>query len=171
MARTVLLRGAKFDIERLRYPGRDGAFIERECVRHPGSVIVLPLLEDGRVVMIRQWRATIEREILELPAGTCGWGEPAAECAARELIEETGYRASELAPLLDFLPVPGLADEVMSAFVARGLVAVGARPEVDERIRVEHPESSRVLEMVDRGEVVDGKTMLVLLLAARRGLI
>ncbi len=171
VGRTRLHRGVKFDMEMLEYAGRDGVPVRREFLRHPGSVIVLPILDDGHLAMIRSFRASLEREIWELPAGTRSPGEDPAACAARELEEETGFRAERLEPLASFWTAPGLTDERMHAFVARGLHQTSQRPELDEFIRVEPLPVSHALSMVDRGEIADAKTMLVMLWAVRAGVL
>lgn len=169
--RRTIHRGVKFDLEMLSYPGARGDPVHREFLRHPGSVILLPILPDGRIVFIRNFRASIERTILELPAGTRGKGEDPARCAHRELIEETGYRSGRLEHLTNFYIAPGLADEVMWAFVARDLTHVGVAPEDDELMTVHPVDPGAALKMIDDRTIEDAKTMLVLLLAHRRGLI
>ena len=162
--RELLHRGSKFDIETLCFTGNRGETLKRECIRHPGSVIVLPLLPDGRVVLIRNWRLSTESWIWELPAGTMTKGEPPKTCAKRELSEETGFAAASVAPLPGlprFYPAPGLTDELMHAFVATDLTPLQQRLEDDERIEV-HPVPVQVLEqMIVNGDIIDAKTLLV----------
>src|SRR4051812_47649204 len=98
--------GRRILVEQRRLTRRDGGIEIREMMVHPGSVVLIPRLADGRIVMIRNRRFAIERTLLELPAGTLEQGEAVATCAARELEEETGYRASELTELLGFYPSP-----------------------------------------------------------------
>src|SRR6185436_10463288 len=96
------VKGAKFDFERLTMKTGDGRTLVRQTVRHPGAVVVLPILETGAertVVMIRNWRISIEQWLYELPAGTLEAGEDPAVCAARELEEETGYGAATITPM------------------------------------------------------------------------
>ncbi|TVQ62610.1 MAG: NUDIX hydrolase [Phycisphaerales bacterium] len=173
VSREVLHRGRKFDFERVTL--RDGTReIEREMVRHPGAVCVLPLLEtpEGvRVVFVRNERFTVGRRLLELPAGTIEPGEAPLVCAGRELIEETGYEALRLEPMGSFLTTPGMTDERMHAFVATGLRHVGQRLEEDERMTVELLGVEAALERAGGGAIEDGKTVCTLLLAARRGLL
>ncbi len=173
--RTTLFRGAKFDYEQLSWTGPDGRPLHREFVRHPGSVVVLAVLESAceptRVVLVRNRRVVVARRLWELPAGTRDHDEDPSACAARELIEETGYRAATLTPLCRFHTSPGLSDEWMHAFVARGLTHVGQRLEPDEDLTV-HPLSiDDALALIDSGELVDCKSIAVLLYARRRGLI
>ncbi len=170
-----LHHGRKFDLVRLTVPGPSGRPITREVVRHPGAVVVLPLLEAPgqpvRVVLIRNLRPAVGQSLVELPAGTLEPGEPPDACAGRELVEETGFAAATLEPLGRFYTSPGLTDELMSAFVARGLTAVGQRLEDDEEIAVVPMPVPDALALVDSAQLVDGKSILALLLARRRGLI
>ena len=171
VGRRLLHRGRKFDFELVDYPGPEGKRLQREVVRHPGSVVIVPVLDDGQVVLIRNWRPALEKELLELPAGTLERGEEAEACARRELIEETGYEARSMDRLGRFYTSPGLSDELMTAFVATGLRHVGQRLEEDEQLTVAPMPVSRVLGAIDSGELIDAKSMLSLLLALRKGLI
>lgn len=175
MTREVLVRGRKFDVERLVEFGAGGGVIERLGVRHPGAVVILPLLEEAgrglRVVLIRNRRPVPGTVLVELPAGTLERGEDPGVCAGRELVEETGYRAGRIDRLAGFYTTPGLTDEFMHAFVARDLTPVGQALEADEDIEVMPTDADAALGMVERGEIRDAKTMLVLLWAARAGLI
>lgn len=172
--RTKIHRGRKFDFEMCRVEGGDGTR-DREVVRHPGAVVVLAVLEEAgaepRVVLIRNWRIALEGWSLELPAGTLEAGEDPRECAARELVEETGYRAATLEELARFYTSPGLSDEVMHAFVARGLTRVGQDLEDDERIEVEVVTVGECLAHLESGRLSDAKSMVAVLLAERRGML
>ncbi|MBM4108837.1 MAG: NUDIX domain-containing protein [Phycisphaerae bacterium] len=183
LRRSLVRKGAKFDFEVVTIDAGNGHTLEREIVRHPGAVVVLPILEAAgqppRVVLIRNDRVSVERRLWELPAGTRESGEDPGRTAARELEEETGYSAATLEPLGRFYTSPGLSDERMWAFVARGLTPVGQRLGPDERLSVHPTPVSAVLRMIDRagevgeddGRIEDGKSMVVLLWAARRGLL
>lgn len=150
-----------------------GSILEREIVRHPGAVVVVAVRDDGGLVLIRNFRISVEQRLLECCAGTLEAGEDPAVCAGRELIEETGYRAERIAPLGAgwFYTTPGLTDEKMYAFVATGLTHVGQDLEDDESIEVEIVAADRAIRMVESGEIRDGKTVAALLLAERRGLL
>ncbi len=158
----VLLTTRKFRVERREYtlPGR--GVVGRELVVHPGAVLVLPLLGDGRVVLIRNYRYSAERELLELPAGTLEPGEAPAACAARELEEETGYRAGRLEPLCAFYTTPGFTNEYMHAFVASHLERTAQRLEATEQIRVEIMPLPDALDASADGRIIDAKTIAAL---------
>lgn len=162
MAAERLLSTKKFDVERRALTDPSGRTVLREVVVHPGAVVILPVLDRDRLVMIRNFRYSVEEELWELPAGTAEPGEPAVETARRELIEETGYRGERMTPLAEFYTSPGVMTELMRAFVAEGLTPVGQRLEPDERIKVEIVTFTRAKEMLTRGELRDGKTIAVL---------
>jgi ADP-ribose pyrophosphatase len=161
--REKLFQGVKFGVERRHVPTRGGGTAMREVVVHPGAVVVLPILDDGRIVMIRNHRFAVEETLWELCAGTLEPGEDPAVTAARELIEETGYEASHIDPLTMFYTSPGICDERMYAFVATGLSEVGQRLEATEQIEVEILTRAEVMDLVRTGEVRDGKTLATLL--------
>lgn len=184
VARTPIHRGRKFDYEQVlvRSPGiggMPGREHTRELVRHPGAVVVVPVLPPGgsaadrehSVVLIRVFRASIEALSWECCAGTLERGEDPAACAGRELIEETGYRAGTITPLGAFRTSPGLSDEMMHAYAATDLTHVGQDLEDDEDIEVHVVPVSRALAMLDRGELADGKSIAAILLALRRGML
>lgn len=169
--RELLHKGAKFDLELVRRRDDWGVERAREVIRHPGAVVIVPLLEGGRVALIRNFRLAVGATIWELPAGTLEPGEPPERCAARELVEEAGYRAGRIEPLGTFLTTPGMTDELMHAFAATDLRHVGQALEDGEEIEVVVKSQDEALDMIDRGELNDAKSMLALLLAERRGLV
>jgi ADP-ribose pyrophosphatase len=182
IARSLIHRGRKFDFELLTVQRPGGRTIQREVVRHPGAVVIVPVLETGggkSVVLIRNFRITVEQPLLECCAGTIerprlteggfGPGEAPELCAARELIEETGYKAAKLHDLGWYYTTPGLTDERMFAYAATGLTHVGQHLEEDETIQVEIVPAARAVEMVSSGEMRDAKSMLAVLLARRAG--
>ena len=180
--RELIHRGRKYDFERVSSVTPGGRDVSLEIVRHPGAVCVVALAEagvcpegmaggeHGGVVLITNYRVTVQKELWEVPAGTKEVGESAAVCAGRELEEETGFSAGVIEPIASFYTTPGMTDELMHAFFARDLAYVGQRLEADEEICVSVVAVEEALAMVERGEVVDGKTMTALLLAERRGL-
>jgi len=158
----VILTARRFRIERRVYRDRDGAPFTWEVVVHPGAVLVLPVLDDGRIVMIRQVRRAVDEELWELPAGTREPDEPPEVTAGRELIEETGYRASRIEPLIAFYTSPGVMTELMHTYVATGLEHVGQRLEPAERIETEVLSPQTVHNMLVSGRIRDGKTIAAL---------
>jgi len=158
-----VFEGAKFAVDRVGLTTNDGRTIQRELIVHPGAVVVLPVLDDGRIVMIRNTRFAVGEELWELCAGTLEAGEDPAACAGRELAEETGYKADHVAPLVTFYTTPGICNETMHAFVATGLRHVGQQLEPTEKIRVDPLPADQVMRMVERGEIRDGKTLATLL--------
>jgi ADP-ribose pyrophosphatase len=161
--RRRVLTGARFNVDRLVLRGRDGREVERELVVHPGSVVIVPVLDDGQIVLIRNERPSVGRALWELPAGTLEQGEDPSACAARELEEETGYRAARVERLTAFFACPGTSTERMHAFVATGLSLVGQKLEPTEQIRPEPRALERVVEMVRDGEIEDAKTIAAVL--------
>ncbi len=157
------VQGRRIQVAERRVARRDGRTELREMVVHPGSVIVLPLLSDGRLVLIRNRRFTVGRTLLELPAGTLEAGEEPISCAARELEEETGYRATQLEPLLAFYVAPGVSDERMHAFLARGLTEAEQQLDETEQIEVVPLTLAEVLERIRRLEIEDANTIAVVL--------
>ena len=139
------------------------------------AVVVLGLTEtpagEPAAVLIRNERFAVGETLWELPAGTLEPGEEPAACAGRELEEETGYRAASVEGLCTFYTTPGMTDEKMHAFVARGLEHVGQRLEEDERIEPRVLGVREVMGLVDGGGPVDGKSLTALLVAARRGVL
>ncbi|HEX9185739.1 MAG TPA: NUDIX hydrolase, partial [Vicinamibacteria bacterium] len=135
----------------------------REVVRQRGSVAALPVFEDGRVLLVRQYRYAVDAVVWELPAGRRDPGETPAEGARRELEEEVGLRAGALEPLLVFWTTPGFCDEVMHLFRATALVPVPARPEADERIETRWFTHAECREMIRKGEICDAKTLVGLM--------
>ncbi len=141
-----------------------GIQARRELVVHPGSVVVLPILADGRVVLVRQFRYAARRSLWELVAGSLEPRENVLAAARRELMEETGYRARSVRRLLSFYPSPGFLTERMHLVQARGLTLGQAQPEVDERIEVGCFRRPELRSMMSAGKVQDGKTLVGLLM-------
>jgi ADP-ribose pyrophosphatase len=154
------------DVDDVEEPS--GVRARREVVRQPGSVATLPVLDDGRVVLVRQYRYAVGTDVWELPAGRRDPGETPGQAARRELEEEAGLSSSRLDPLLEFWTTPGFCDEVMHLFRATGLEAIPARPDEDERIELARFTLEEALAMISRGEIREGKTLVALLLEERR---
>ena len=142
-----------------------GQRLIRETIRHPGAVVIVPLLDRSRVVFVRQYRRAIRRELLELPAGTLGKGERREACARRELEEETGWRAGRLRRLGQFYAAPGFVSEQMTVFLAQDLTQVGAQPEADEFVTPVVLSFKEALAKIRSGAICDAKTIIGVLLA------
>jgi len=162
-------RVLNLDVDRVRFP--DGSVGELEIIRHPGASAVLPVLsdpdgEDPQLLLIRQYRYAAERYLYEIPAGRLDPGESPIDCATRELLEETGCTAERVEPLTSFLTTPGFTDERIHLFMASGLTRGATRLEADEFIELEVHSLSSALELIKRGELVDGKSMVAIMFAA-----
>ena|SRR5215469_8890134 len=159
----LLLKTGRFDVVRLSYRDADGSVHTREAARHPGAVTILPILEDGRVCLIRNYRVAVDQTLIELPAGTLEPGEAPSVTAARELEEETGYRASDVRQLAEFFMSPGILSERMVLFLARGLTPGATRLEGGELIEPFHVAWDEAMALVERGEIRDAKSLVGLL--------
>lgn len=169
----VLAEHPAYNAVELTIRSPDGAERTKPAIRHRGAVIVVPLLEQPgrspRVLLVRNDRVVIGSALLECPAGGIDEGEGPAEAAERELREESGYQAASLYPLGRFYTSPGMSDEVMHAFVASGLIHVGQSLQPNESMTVHKHTAGELLEMIDNGRLTDGKTILAILLALRKG--
>ncbi len=135
----------------------------REVVRHPGGVAAIPVLDDGRILLIRQFRYPIGKFILEIPAGKLDCGKPPLETVAKEIEEETGYIAGDLTHETTFYTTPGICNESIHLFLARQLTLRAQRLEEGEHITVEAYTLDECLEKIRTGEINDGKTILGIL--------
>lgn len=140
----------------------------RWVVRHAGAVVVLPQHDDGRIVLLKQFRYAVEQAILEIPAGTLGEGEDPLECAKRELAEETGFRARDWQALGTLLPTPGFCDEVQHLFFAKGLTAGETNLDEDEILEVVEMQLSDVESAIADSVLSDSKTIATLMRARLR---
>ncbi|MBA3654468.1 MAG: NUDIX hydrolase [Actinobacteria bacterium] len=146
----------------------DGETFARETVRHPGAVSVVPVVDDGNVVVVRQYRASVERDLLEIPAGKRDVvGEPPAATARRELVEEIGMRAGRLEQLAELFMTPGFSDEHMTIFMALDLEACDAQADGPEErhMSIERIALDDVPTLIASGDIADAKTIVGLLLA------
>lgn len=156
--------------DKLIEPG--GKRSERDVIRHNGSVVILALdnaksKKDPWIVIERQYRHAANRFLWELPAGKLEAGEEPVAGAQRELEEETGYRAKKWKPLVEYYASPGFLGESMKVFLAEGLIAGDAHPEDDEQIEIRLVKLSDVLKMIEKGAILDGKTLTSVLLYSR----
>lgn len=161
--RELLLKGVMFDVARVAFDAPDGTEVVREIIEHPGAAVILPVLDDGRVVLIRNVRRTVGKTLWELPAGTLEPEEAPDRCAARELEEETGYRAKSVTPLIAFFASPGVLNERMHGYLATGLTKTKQHLDADEEIEVFPLPSWEIRDMLKAGHIEDGKTIALLL--------
>ncbi|GAB4236952.1 MAG: ADP-ribose pyrophosphatase [Acidobacteriota bacterium] len=141
----------------------DGKIYLREVVRHPGGVVILALLPDGRIPFVKQHRYPLGEELLELPAGKLDHPERPEVCAARELEEETGLRPIAIRHVCSFYTSPGFCDELLHFYFAPQVEKTEAQPEADEDVTVELYTLDEALYLVEKGALRDGKTILALL--------
>lgn len=172
LASEVVFSGPLFRVlrDRLIEPGgKEGL---RDIIRHNGSVVILALdtsqsKKDPYIVVERQYRHAANQFLWELPAGKLEPGEDPLAGAQRELEEETGYKARKWKPLVEYYASPGFLGESMKVFLAEGLVAGNPHPEDDEQIEIRLVKLSEVLKMIEKGAILDGKTLSSVLLFTR----
>lgn len=163
LSSEMLYEGPVFGLRRDELIEPTGLRTKREVITHPGSVVVLPVLPDGRIVMIQQYRHATRQFLWELVAGRMEPGEDPKEAAARELAEETGYRAKKLKVFLDVFPTPGFLEERMYLLLASDVKPGTANPEEDEKIISAVYEPAKLEQMIGRGELRDAKSIAGLL--------
>lgn len=145
--------------------GREG---RREIVEHNGAVCILPILDDGRVVLVRQYRKPAEETLLEIPAGGLAPDEEPLACAGRELKEECGFTSNKMTLLFSCFLAPGYSTELIHCFVAEELEGGDAEPEEDENLEIGEYSLEELLPMIDDGRIRDAKTIAGLLALYRR---
>lgn len=150
----LVYKGARFQVKKV-----DGL----DVVDHPGAAVILPLIDPRTVLMIKNTRKAVGETLWELPAGTIDPSELPLMCAKRELEEETGYKAKNLRPLLEFYSSPGISNEKMYVFLAENLVKGTQKLDENEQIEVVAVSWTDILDMLKKGEIVDGKTIAALL--------
>jgi ADP-ribose pyrophosphatase len=173
LSSEVVFEGPLFRVrhDKLIEPG--GKHSERDVIRHNGSVVILALdssksKKDPWIVIERQYRHAANQFLWELPAGKLDAGEEPLAGAQRELEEETGYRAKKWRPLVEYYASPGFLGESMKVFLAEGLIPGEAHPEEDEDIELRLVKLTDVLKMIEKGAILDGKTLTSVLLFARQ---
>ncbi len=167
LADELVYDGKLIKLHRLTVQLPDGARAQREVVRHPGAVAMVAL-EGEDVLLVRQFRVAAGKTLLEIPAGTLEGDESPQAAAVRELQEEIGYRPSRLERLGGEFTAPGYTSEYIHLFLATELTPARLQQDRDEFIEVVRMPFGEALAMAERGELQDGKTLLGLLLAARR---
>ena len=153
----------------------DGSAGTRDVVHHPGAVAILAVDDDGRLLLVRQWRVPARQALLEIPAGTLdihdGVTEDPALAARRELEEETGHRALSWRKLVTFWTAPGFTSELMHLYLATGIAGAEGderlTPDEDERLELRHVGIDEAHDMIERGEICDAKTILGILWLSR----
>ena len=146
----------------------DGGTAVRELIKHIGAVCVIPVTDDGRVVLERQYRYPISRVVIEIPAGKLDYaGEDRLSAAQRELSEETGFTAGRWTHLTDIVTTPGFCDEKIGLYLARDLTSGESHPDEDEFLNVVKLPLDEAVDAVMRGEITDAKTVCALLMAKR----
>ncbi|MCJ7543486.1 MAG: NUDIX hydrolase [Phycisphaerae bacterium] len=165
----VVFDGIIAKVHKVHLAMGDGRVVQRDYIHYPGAAIVLPVLADGRIVLIRNWRFAVEQELYELPAGRLEGGEDPAVCAARELAEEAGYTAGRWEKLGGFFTGPGTSDEFIHAYLATDLTPGRQDLERYEEIAVEVRSDAQVRAMVADGTIRDAKTISTLALYWLRG--
>jgi ADP-ribose pyrophosphatase len=156
----------KVEVHQVLLP--DERIARREIVRHNGGACVLALDDEGQIYLVRQYRKPLEAELLEIPAGKLEAGEEPIECAKRELLEETGLQAENLASLAILYPSPGYTSEVLTIYLATGLIKGPASLDEGEYLVLQRMPLADALSMLDRGEIRDAKTQVALLALARK---
>ena len=159
----VIFEGKSFGVRRDELIEPTGVRTVREVVTHPGSVVVLPVRPDGKIVLVRQYRHATGQYLWELVAGRMEKGENPRKGAARELVEETGYRAKKFTVFLELFPTPGFLEERMYLLLAEGLSAGEAEPEEDEKLIVRAYSKKQLEEMIRSGKMRDAKSIAGLL--------
>jgi len=159
------MQGRAFKIRRDHLKTPDGRETKFEIIEHGGSVILVPIDEDGNLLFVRQYRHAAGSDLLELPAGTRDGDEPFEECAAREIREETGMEAGNLRKVGEFYLAPGYSTEFMAVYIATDLKHNPLEADEDEFLSVEKIPMSEAIQRAERGEIPDAKSLAALLLA------
>lgn len=160
-----LFQGRVFKIRRDYLKTPDGRETKLDIVEHGGSVVIIPLDNEGNILFVRQYRHAAGMDLLELPAGTRDGDEPFEECAAREIREETGMEAGKLKKVGEFYLAPGYSTEFMGVFLATDLKHNSLNADDDEFLELEKIPLREAISMAERGEMPDAKSLAALLLA------
>jgi ADP-ribose diphosphatase len=161
----TLLQGRAFKVKRDYLKTPKGDETKLEIIEHGGSVVVVPIDDEGNLLLVRQYRHAAEQDLLELPAGTRDEAEPFEECAAREIREETGMEANKLQKVGGFYLAPGYSTEFMAVFLATGLSHNPLEADFDEFLHVEKIPLKKAEDLFQSGEIVDAKSLAAWMLA------
>ncbi len=164
----TILEGRAFKVRRDHFKTPDGRTARYEILEHTGSVVMVPVDALGNLLFVRQYRHATGLDLLELPAGTRDGDEPYEACAAREMREETGMAAGKLEDIGQFYLAPGYSTEYMHVFLATELTPEPLPPDTDEFLQLQPIPIRQALDMAQRGEIQDAKTLAALLLAGSR---
>ena len=167
--KQVLYAGKRIRLELHHVRLQDGTRHTREVCVHPGAAVILPILPDGRILLIRTLRRSVSEYLLELPAGTLEPGESPMNCAGRELIEETDYVAGKMKRLISFYSSPGVLTEKLHAFLATDLQPHPGKKDEGEEIELMPMTLEEAIDAIEHGQIVDGKTITTLLFYERFG--
>ena len=168
LSSETVYRGRLFNVELDKLAMDGGVIAQRETLRHPGAVCMIPVLDDDRLAFVTQYRHPTGRRLLELPAGTLEKGEQPASAAVRELQEEIGYRPRQCEPLGGFFVAPGYSSEYIHLFACTGLEASQLPGDEDEDIEVEALTLEDALSKIETGDICDAKSVIGVLRWSRR---
>jgi len=164
-SRKTLYQGRVFNLIKENVTLDNGVTTDMEYVEHPGATAIIPMLNDTRVLLLKQYRHTLKEYIWEIPAGTLNLEEEVLDCAKRELIEETGYSANQWQKLGEITPVPGYSDERIHIYLATELQQADQNLDKDEIIHVHEVEFKEAIEMINKKKIKDAKSITGLFLA------
>lgn len=162
-----IYQGVVFEVDRDWLREENGMEIVRDVVRHAGGAGGLPVFDDGRVALIRQYRHPARRDLLEIPAGKLEKGEAPELCAAREIEEEIGFRPGRMEKLAEFYSTPGFCEEKLHVYLATELTATAQNTDHDEVVEIVYLPLAEAVAMAERGEIEDSKTLIALLVAQK----
>lgn len=165
---ALIRKGRVFDFYAENVTLPNGVTMDIEVIRHPGAAAIVPVMDDGQILMLKQYRHAVGGFIWEIPAGTLDPGEDVDACAARELTEETGYRARQMQKLGQITPLPAYSDERIHLYLATGLSRASQNLDADELLYVHPVAMDRAMAMIADGTIQDAKTITGLHLAASR---
>lgn len=158
-ARDLVYKGTILDMYADTISVPNGNVVKWDFIEHKGAAAVVPVLDDGRIILVRQYRNALDRETLEIPAGGLNPNEPTIEAAARELEEETGYKSSHLEPLINIATAVAFCNEIVDIYLATDLEKSEQRLDEDEYIDVEAYYPNEIAEMIYSGKLQDSKTI------------
>jgi len=167
-SRTTLHRGRVYNLIRENVTLENGVTTDMEFVEHPGATAIIPMVNESRVLLLKQYRHSLRGYIWEIPAGTLDPRESVINCAKRELIEETGYSARQWQKLAEITPVPGYSDERIHIYLATDLQPAKQSLDKDEIISVHEVDLREAIDMIKKGEIRDAKSIAGLFLALNR---